>query len=258
VDKGIRESRLGGKPAAAGHRARRSIESRMFSACAIGLLVLSTVGFIGSGIAKTQGGLDLTTPRFVLHGVAGFLWLALFVVQTQLVLRKRISAHRAVGRVGIVLFLFLVVTTVYLVLSAPATYPDADFAPLAAMVGLHLLNLFNNLLVFALAIAWRRRAFLHKRLMYFVTTGVASPGFSRLPMAFGGEENGLVGVLVAVCFLGVVFAFDWKRHLGWRRWLMPICLAFLLATGVLFGAVLEPFVFASESWLAWLRALNSL
>lgn len=234
----------------------RSVESLMFSTCAILLLALSALGFLGSGIAKTQAGLDLCTPRFILHGLAGFLWLAFFVIQTQLVLRNRVAVHRALGNYGVVLFVFLVAATVYLLLSAPAAYPEAEFAPLASAAGLHLFNLFNNALIFTLAIAWRTRAFIHKRLMFFATTGIASPGFSRLPMVLGGEENPLLGVLVAVGFLAVVFVYDWRCQSGWRRWMMPLCLAFLLTTAALFGLVLEPLVFASEWWQAWLRSLN--
>lgn len=233
--------------------AGKKVESRMFSTLAILFLVLSTLGFLGSGITLARAGRDLATSRIVLHGVAGFLWLSFFVLQTQLVLRRRVSLHRSLGTVGVVLFIFLIAATTNLLLTAPATYPAVPADRMSADIVPRLMDLLKDTVFFSAAIAWRRRPFVHKRLMFFVTLGLSSTGFVRLPTFFTGRQAPAFGILLALAFAAVVFAHDWRRHRGWHRWFVPLCFVAMLVFSSGARALLDPLVFSSEAWWALLE-----
>lgn len=236
------------RPAADG-----DLESRIFSTCAILFLVLAAFGFLGSGITLARAGRDLATSRIVFHGVAGFLWLSFFVVQTQLVLRKRVPLHRALGKVGVALFAFLVVATVNLLLTAPAAHPEIPLESVSSEVAPHLIDLFRDALFFGAAIAWWRRPFVHKRLMFFVTVGISSTGFVRIPVIFTGRQSPVFGILLGLAFAAVVFVHDWRRHEGWKRWFIPLLFVAMLGVTFTASAVLMPLVFSSEAWRAFLQ-----
>lgn len=227
---------------------RRTAEHRIFSASAILLLVLAAIGFTGSAIARTRGGVDLVTLRFVLHGAAGFLWLSFYVLQTQLVLRGRVGTHRAMGKVGVGLIFLLALATAYLLLSAPSAYPEAPVEELGPAMGVHLAGLAFDVVVVTLALTYRRHPFVHKRLMYFATVGIASPGFTRLGYVFGDGESPRLSIGLALAFVAVLFVFDLWTQVGWRRWMMPLCLAALVLSQVVTSLVLVPGVFTSQAW----------
>ncbi len=231
----------------------RNLESRIFSACAILFLVLAAFGFLGSGITLARAGRDLATARIVFHGVAGFLWLSFFVVQTQLVLREKISLHRALGKVGVALFAFLILATVNLLLTAPAAHPEIPIDRVSSEVAPRLIDLFRDTLFFGAAIAWWRRPFVHKRLMFFVTLGISSTGFVRIPVIFTGRQSPVFGILLALAFAAVVFAHDWRRYTGWKRWFIPLCFAAMLMVTFGAAALLTPLVFSSEGWRVFLQ-----
>lgn len=226
----------------------RRLESRIFSTCAILFLVLSAFGFFGSGLTLARAGQELATSRIILHGVAGFLWLSFFVVQTQLVLRGRVSLHRTLGKVGVALFAFLVAATVYLLITAAGAHPDVPIDRVSSEVSFHLVNLVQDAVFFGAAIAWWRRPFVHKRLMFFVTLGISSTGFVRIPMIFTGSQSPVFGTLLALAFAGVVFAHDWRRHTGWKRWFLPLCIVAMVLISSVARALLTRFVFSTEAW----------
>ncbi|HSM06215.1 MAG TPA: hypothetical protein VK858_16465 [Longimicrobiales bacterium] len=226
---------------------RRTAEHRIFSASAILLLLLAAVGFTASVIARTRGGVDLVTPRFVLHGTAGFLWLSFYVLQTQLVLRGRVGTHRAMGKIGVGLILLLGLATAYLLLSTPSAYPEAPIDAVGPAIGMHLKGLTFDVLVVALALAYRRRPFVHKRLMYFATVGIASPGFTRLGYVFGDGEAPGFSIALALAFVAVLFVYDLRAQTGLRRWMMPLCVVALFLWGPVISLVM-PGVFTSQAW----------
>ena len=229
----------------------RKLESRMFSTLAILILILAGLGFLGSGVTLAEAGMNLATPRIVLHGVAGFLWLSFFVVQTQLILRRRVSLH--LGKVGAVVFFFLIAATVNLLLTAPRTYPDIPVDRISSEIVPRLMDLLQSTVFFIAAIVWRNRPFVHKRLMFFVTVGLASTGFVRLPVFFTERQSPVLGILLALAFATVVFVHDWRRHEGWHRWFIPLCLVAMLVITLVARSILDPLVFSTESWQSFLE-----
>ncbi len=134
---------------------RTEWEHRFFSASAILFLVPAVVGFTASGIVRSRAGDDLGTARLLVHGVAGFLWLDFYVVQTRLVARGRVSTHRALGTLGVVLYVFMLAATLYLSFTSPGAHPERPIELIGRGVGTLLINLAFVTPLFVLALHWR-------------------------------------------------------------------------------------------------------
>ena len=235
---------------------RSAAEHRIFSLSAILFMVLAVAGFTGSALTRSRAGIDLGTPRFILHAISGFLWLGFYILQTQFILRGRVSTHQAWGRVGALLLLFLFAATGYMLLSAPGAYPEAPIEELAPALGMHVVNLTFDAGLVVVALALRRRPFFHKRIMYFVTVGLASTGFTRLGYLWTGGESPALSFLLIVAFLAVLFLHDLRRYDGRRRWTIPLLFgAYLASQAVIFG-LLGPRLFTSPAWYSLLEAVS--
>lgn len=53
-------------------------------------------------------------PKFIVHGLFAFSWFSLLVLQTGLVRKNNLKAHRQMGIIGIIIFYGMIVSTGYL------------------------------------------------------------------------------------------------------------------------------------------------
>ena len=121
-----------------------------------------------------------------LHGASAFGWVLLLIFQARLVRSRRTPLHRYVGRAGIPLALLVwasgIATAVW---AARRDLPELGTAATSSMAGT-VTGLSLYLLLVIAAIAARRRADWHKRLLILATIQVLWPAFFRfrhlLPM----------------------------------------------------------------------------
>jgi uncharacterized membrane protein YozB (DUF420 family) len=113
-----------------------------------------------------------------LHAVAFVSWLSLLTAQILLIRSRRVDLHRELGMAGTALYgamlVLGVVTSVvvdYQSFGTPQYDPSFLSIQLAAMAAFAVLG--------GLAIAWRKSADAHKRLMILATVCIANAGFSR-------------------------------------------------------------------------------
>jgi hypothetical protein len=168
---------------------RKAAERKFYSRMAILLVVVVFIGFAPSfylkGVVPPYPRPNPTLPPAVLfHGLMFTLWMALLIIQTQLISTRRTEVHMKLGKAAMLLAIALVpvmyLTAVWAV--ARESHPPFTDAlnwtaiPLAVIPGF----------VFLIYDAWRRRreAQWHKRLMLGASIlFVAGPGFSRIPLA---------------------------------------------------------------------------
>ncbi len=177
-----------------------SFEKYYFATSAIVFVVLALVGFSGSLQMKTAQGF-VVTPRIIFHALGASLWLLLFVVQTQLAFRRKLAWHMKLGKAGIIVFLFFLIATLYMLFTARAAYPDLDPTLINTEIGVRTLDLIITLTLFIFALANIRRPYLHKRSMLYVNFLVVAPAITRLPNFFGYGENIIVIVVVSVLLI---------------------------------------------------------
>jgi hypothetical protein len=190
---------------------RSSPQERWFYAVMATLLV----AVIGAGFTPTfyaRGAFYELPPlswAALLHGVAGTLWLVLFLLQAWLVVAGRLQWHRALGMAGVVLAPLFVLSGAAVITGVERSHLYDSAATLAAHVYANgaPTAAFG---VLALAGLWQRRVpARHKRFMLLAAIALLPPGTGRL---FGplGLSFLNVPVYIGVLFLAPLYDF-WQR-----------------------------------------------
>jgi hypothetical protein len=170
------------------------------------ILILVVVGFWPSYYGPLMNGTLAISPMLHVHGIIATAWVLFFLLQTAWIARGHRRIHRAMGWVGAVLAACMMAMGLALAIemitvgAASDQIVDAQrfsILPLATSV------LFGTLV--ALAIACRRQAALHKRLMLLAMISMMPPALVRIGSPFFGISPlpvvlGTVA-LVALCMI---------------------------------------------------------
>ena len=194
---------------------------------------------------------DLPSRIVQLHGIIMTTWVVLFVVQVSLVATRRTKVHQRLGIFGGVLAALVVVVGLLTALFAAARGATPGPPALSFMI-----IPFGDMLVFAvlisLALYFRRKLDVHKRLMLLAAINLLTPAIARIPLDFiiNGGPLAFFG-LTDLCLFACV-AFDTIKH----RRLHP---AFLW--GSIFLIVMQPLrllLAGTGLWLNFAAALVKL
>lgn len=219
--------------------------SRFFAVSAILIAALVVLSFpVTYFIPFASGSKQFTLLRH-LHGLAFFVWIGLFVVQTRLVRSGNVRMHREMGIAGVALAGAMLPLALWQTVTSAAERQAKDFAQ---PFEFSLYNLVD-ILVFSVAFGWAifeatRRIEWHRRLMFVAALNLFGPAFSRvtlhMPISFPWSD--MAPNLVADALLFALAIHD-KRQLGHVH---PVTLwaALLL---IPFHAV-EPFIARSQFW----------
>jgi hypothetical protein len=196
---------------------RKAAERKFYSRMAIFLVAVVFLGFAPSfylrDIVPPFPRPNPTLPATVIfHGLMFTLWMALLIIQTQLVSTRRVETHMKLGKAGMLVAIALVpvmyLTAVWQV--ARANQPPFTDPLTWTIIPLSVIPPF----VFLIYEAWRRRkqSQWHKRLMLSASIlVVAGPAITRMPLApptFAGFSI----QLLAGTFLLFVPMFLWDRR----------------------------------------------
>jgi hypothetical protein len=185
---------------------------RFYPLVAILLVAFIVVGFSRTYYLRFLSDRPPLQAILHLHGLVFSAWLALFVAQTQLVARRRIDLHMRLGMAGAALAALVVVS------GLAATFVGAAI-PRTTQLGLTtaqasvvpLLSILPFAVLVTAALIWRRRPWLHKRLMLLAMISVLGPPTARLIalLGAGGQalpiQMGVIAVFVTVCLV-----HDWR------------------------------------------------
>lgn len=154
-------------------------ENRYFRRAGVALVAVGALGFAAFNLA---GITDITVmPRAThAHAAAMVAWLAVFVAQVWLATGGRIAAHRALGRVGFVLAIVVVLTGYPTIVATFAAGRVPPFFPPGYFFTLGLANITLFALFAGSAFALRRRTDWHKRLMIGALVMVYEPVLGRV------------------------------------------------------------------------------
>jgi hypothetical protein len=199
---------------------RKASERKFYSRMALFLVAVVFLGFAPSfylkGIVPSYPRPNPTLPPAVMfHGLMFTLWMALLVVQTQLIATRRTEVHMKLGKASMLLAIALIpvmyLTAVWAV--ARESHPPFTDALNWTAIPLAVIPAF----AFLVYEAWRRRKECqwHKRLMLSATIlFAAGPGFSRIPLApptfWGFTAQLLIGTAL---LFAPLFIWD-RRTLG--------------------------------------------
>lgn len=141
----------------------------------------------------------------LLHGIAGTLWLLVFVIQTWLVTADRRDWHRRLGVSGAVLAALFVMSAAGVIANVELGHAYDSIRTLAAHVYANAAPTAAFGLLVAAGIAQRRVAARHKRLMLLAAIALLPPGTGRL---FGYLGVSFLNVPVYLCVLCVNTLYD--------------------------------------------------
>lgn len=193
---------------------------------------------------------DLAGWLVRLHGIVMTAWVMLFVIQVGLVATRRTKVHQRLGILGAGLAALVVVVGVMTALFAAARNAFG-------LDGLRFLIIpLGDMLIFAilisLALYFRRKLDVHKRLMLLAAINILTPAIARIPFDFIINGGPLVFFGLTDLFLVAVVAFDTFKH----RRLHPVFL-----WGSIFMVAMQPLriLFAgTDLWVSIAASLVAL
>jgi hypothetical protein len=206
---------------------RASADRGIYTWAALLAVLIVFAGFARSYYLKGFFGSGALTGLVHLHGLVMTLWFLLFVVQVRLVAAHRVDLHRRIGFFGGFLAAAVVAVGTTTAITAarngvtPGPPPEVFLTiPLGDMV------LFSVLV--SLALGYRNRPAVHKRLFLLSTLGMLTAAIARIPM--GALAKGGIPVffgLTDLIILGVI-GYDTIKH---RRLHPAFGWGFLLVIG---------------------------
>ena len=194
---------------------------------------------------------DLPGRIVHLHGIVMTAWVVLFIVQISLVATRRTRIHQRLGILGGVLAALVVIVGVLTALFAAAR-EHTPGPPALAFLVIPLGDMLVFSVLIGLALYFRRKLHVHKRLMLLAAINLLTPAIARIPFDFIINGGPLVFFgLTDLCLLACV-AFDTFKH----RRLHP---AFLW--GSIFIIAMQPLrllLAGTDVWMRFAAALVSL
>jgi hypothetical protein len=161
--------------------------------------------FLSGGPTVTLSGRPFT-PLIHLHGALFTAWTLLFIAQTALISARRVSMHRTLGTLGVVLAASMVVVGLLTAFASAARgSAPAGIDPLVFMA-----VPFFDMVVFSIfvtaAVLRRRDRETHKRLMLLAFISLLGAAVARMPGVLGSGP--FVAFGLAFVFLGIAVVYD--------------------------------------------------
>lgn len=248
-------------PAVALTTRRDRRRNRFFVYVAIAMLIVVAFGF-GRSFYLRPVFTDRPLPAYlILHGTVMTAWYLLFLAQVLLVQRSRVDLHRKLGIFGLVLAAAVVLTAIQVQLNLVprmislgmvARPEDMPVALGFALSSMSSLVPFVALIV--LAVLLRRRAAMHKRLMFWAMVWTIGPAFA------GGRPLGeVLDPLVQpslpffpsdLFWFAALLAYDWKTE---KRILAVTWVGF--AVLAFYAIFVQEWIAGLEGLQQWLRGL---
>jgi hypothetical protein len=227
-------------------------DRRLYILAAIVTPLIVLAGFARTYYLKPFFGTPDLPNRIVhLHGIVMTAWVLLFITQISLAATRRTRVHQRLGIAGGVLAALVVIVGILTALFAAAREHTPGPSPLAFLiVPLGDMLIFSVLI--GLALYFRRKLQIHKRLMLLAAINLLTPAIARIPLSFitNGGPLAFFG-LTDLVLLGFV-AWDTFKH----RRLHPVFL-----WGTVFLIAMQPLrllLAGTTVWMNFAAALVSL
>lgn len=234
----------------ASHPITRRVNDRtLYIALALLVPIVVLIGFARTYYLK---GFFATPPlpsRLIhFHGIVMTAWVLLFATQVGLVAARRTKTHQRLGIAGSILALLVFVVGMLTGIQSAAR--GATSGPPALQF---LIIPFGDMLIFAtlvgLALYYRRKPHVHKRLMLLAAVNVLTPAIARIPLSFIYNNGPLAFFGLTDLVLLVCIAFDTIKH----KRLHPV----LLWGGIILIA-LQPLRLLLSGTTLWLSFAETL
>ena len=192
---------------------RGGAERRFYLGATFVFLALVLWVFARTYFFKVWFGTPVLPVLLHVHGAVMSGWVVLLAAQSGLVAAHRVQWHRRLGVFGagwaVLVVVMGSVTTVHA--AARAVQAGKESAPVLVMImGLEVLQMLFFGTFVALAIFWRRRTDIHKRLMLMTIACMLPSVLARLPVSF--MSNGVILLGLDVFVAGCIAIDAWRNR----------------------------------------------
>lgn len=227
-------------------------DRRLYILAAILTPLIVLAGFARTYYLKPFFGTPDLPGRIVhLHGIVMTAWVVLFVAQISLVAKRRVRTHQRLGIVGAFLAAMIVVVGILTALYAAAR-GHSPGPPALSFLIIPIGDMLIFSVLIGLALYYRRKPQVHKRLMLLAAINLLTPAIARIPLGFiiNGGPLAFFGLTDLVLLVAV--AFDTYKH----RRLSPV---FLWGSiGLILMQPLRLVLAGTALWLNFAAALVAL
>ena len=227
-------------------------DRRLYILAAILIPVIVLLGFARTYYLKPFFNTPDLPGRIVhLHGIVMTAWVVLFVAQVSLVATRRTKVHQRLGILGGVIAALVVIVGVLTALFAAARGATPGPPALSFLI-IPLGDMFIFATLIGLALYYRRKLPVHKRLMLLAAINLLTPAIARIPAQFIIDGGPLAFFGLTDLILLAVVAFDTIKH----RRLHPVFL-----WGTIFLIAMQPLrllLAGTDVWMRFAAALVKL
>jgi hypothetical protein len=197
-------------------RPRPNFDRRFYLGASLVASGLVFWGFAPSYYLKVIFGSPPLPARLHVHGAIMSSWLILFFIQACLISARRISLHRRLGVLGILIAILVVIAGTSTTFNAAAREVGRHSAEAGARVtvlGLELVQMALFAGFVAAAVVMRRRSDFHKRYMLLATACMMPSAFSRIPLNLSFMMSDFLSILILFDLLVIAWvAIDTLRN----------------------------------------------
>ncbi len=148
-------------------------ERQLFLLTAVWFIVVNLVGFGPSYYFRSSP--TPLKPYIIIHGISGSAWFILYLVQCILISGRKLKLHQLLGWLAILIAPVLTLSAFYV-----QTFQSVlqDRPPAATFFSIQ--GAFYFLVAVILALVWRKKSFIHKRLILFASIWLMGPAVDRV------------------------------------------------------------------------------
>jgi len=154
---------------------------------------------------------DLPGRIVHLHGIVMTAWVLLFITQVSLVAKRKTRLHQRLGIAGGMLAALVVIVGVLTALFAAARGATPGPPALAFLV-VPLGDMLVFSVLIGLALYFRRKLPVHKRLMLLAAINLLTPAIARIPLSFIANGGPLAFFGLTDLVLLAFVAYDTVKH----------------------------------------------
>lgn len=161
---------------------RRRSERRFYPGMVLAAAAVIFAGFAPTYYLKSVTGSRELSVLVHVHGAAFTAWVILFLVQVRLIAGRNLAAHRKLGLATVALAAAMIVLGFLTVVAGGRRGVTVNGATPEAFMLIPLTDLLVFGVLVTLAVIYRRRGAVHKRLMLLALIGgLLLPAISRIP-----------------------------------------------------------------------------
>ena len=167
-------------------------------------LLIAMIVVCGFSITIDQSLFHAAIPRPLLlwiHGAAFSAWVVFYILQSTLVRTHHVNVHRLLGWFGTALAATMVVLGIVIAVIMGHFDAVVLHQPDPAFLSIPFYDMVAFGTCVGLAISWRKKPELHRRLLFIATCGLLDAAFGRFPYVFRNDL--FFPLLDAVILLGV-------------------------------------------------------